>query len=127
MSQDRKASQQIEAILFWAGRKLYARVTPHNTGTEALGGIVTEPLSLEEENAMPETNSTCPDCHAEMQPIKLLDATSLGFTHRAVGHTELAYAAPDAIPSAFSRSVPKAGTVKAKICPECARIILHGE
>ncbi len=62
-----------------------------------------------------------------MQPIRLLDATQPGFAAEGVAHTDLSYAAPDASASFFFRAVPKAGTVKAKICPKCARIVLHGE
>ena len=74
---------------------------------------------------MAELRNNCPDCNHEMHPIKLIDATDQGLGH-GIGHVELSYAAPDAVASQFTRTITKRGTVKAKICPECGRIILHG-
>jgi len=62
-----------------------------------------------------------------MQPVKLLDATNPGLSQEGIGHVELSYAAPDASASFFLRTIPKSGTVRAQICPECGRIVLHGE
>jgi len=73
-----------------------------------------------------EQRNECPDCQCEMQPIKLLDATYPGFGDKGAGHVETAYAAADATAKGFTHSIPKAGTVKAKICPTCGRILLHG-
>jgi hypothetical protein len=62
-----------------------------------------------------------------MQPIKLIDATHPGFDSGGIRHVELAYSAPDAHASLFLGRIPKLGTVKGMICPECGRIVLHGE
>jgi len=69
----------------------------------------------------------CPDCKTEMQPIQLIDATERGWDSGGVGHVELAYSAPDAKASFFTHRIPIMGTVKGMICPECGRIVLHGE
>ena len=76
---------------------------------------------------MKSEKKVCPDCQHDLQPIKMLDATSPGYKHEGVMHTELAYAAPDAAASFFLHAVPKAGVVKAWICPECGRILLYGQ
>ena len=61
-----------------------------------------------------------------MYPIKLLDATNLGLGTEGIGHVEQAYAAENAEASWYTKTVPKAGNVKARICSQCGRIILHG-
>jgi hypothetical protein len=76
---------------------------------------------------MTDERTICPDCQAELQPIKLLDATGTGMGGQGIAHTELSYAAPDSAASFFTRTVPRLGTVQAKICPECGRIILYGK
>lgn len=75
---------------------------------------------------MSEPRKTCPDCDSELRPIKMLDATNLGMGTEGIGHVEQAYAAEKSEASWYTKTVPKAGTVKAKICPNCGRIILHG-
>ena len=75
---------------------------------------------------MTQSRSTCPDCEIELQLIKLLDATNLGMSSEGIGHVEQAYAAANAEASWYTKSVPKAGKVQAKICPQCGRIILFG-
>ena len=75
---------------------------------------------------MPEVTRTCPDCDSTMHPIKLLDATNLGMGTEGIGHVEQAYAAINAEASWVTKTVPKAGTVRANICPQCGRIVLHG-
>ena len=75
---------------------------------------------------MPEPRITCPDCETELHPIKLLDATNLGLGTEGIGHVETCYAAESAEASWYTKTVPKAGVVKAKICPACGRIVLHG-
>ena len=76
---------------------------------------------------MTESKTMCPDCNTEMQPIKLLDATDSGMGGQGISHTELSYAAPDSVASFFTRTVPRLGTVQARICPNCARILLYGK
>ena len=75
---------------------------------------------------MVESKCTCPDCDLEMHPIKLLDATGTGMGGQGIGHTELSYAAADSVASFFTRTVPRLGTVHARMCPECGRIALYG-
>ncbi|MCB9873480.1 MAG: hypothetical protein H6821_04805 [Planctomycetaceae bacterium] len=75
---------------------------------------------------MADKKSACPDCQGQMHPIKLLDATHPGLHLTGARHVETTYAAVDAPPSLFTGTIPKAGTVKARICQECGRIILHG-
>ncbi len=76
---------------------------------------------------MAENKPKCPDCSLEMQPIKLLDATDTGMGGQGISHTELSYAAPDSVASFFTRTVPRLGTVDARICPQCGRIVLYGK
>jgi RNase P subunit RPR2 len=64
--------------------------------------------------------TTCPDCEAALQPIKLIDHT------RSVIDTELSYTAGDARQGWFG-GFPVAGTVQAKMCSQCGRILLYGE
>ncbi|MCL4207907.1 MAG: hypothetical protein KJ000_35930 [Pirellulaceae bacterium] len=75
---------------------------------------------------MSEIQCTCPDCRLEMQPIRLLDATDTGMGGQGISHTDLSYAAADSVASFFTRTVPRLGTVHARICPECGRIVLYG-
>ncbi len=67
----------------------------------------------------------CPDCQGQLVNIKLLDATDASRAGEGVGHVELTYAAPDAAATVFTRSVTKAGVVKAKLCNQCGRIFLY--
>jgi hypothetical protein len=62
-----------------------------------------------------------------MQPVKLIDATAIGWHTEGIQHVELAYAAPDSRASFFFGRVPKLGTVRGMICPGCGRIVLYGE
>lgn len=75
---------------------------------------------------MSEARTQCPDCQTELQPIKLLDATDTGMGGHGISHTEVSYAAPDSAASLFTRTVPRLGTVQARICPQCGRILLYG-
>jgi hypothetical protein len=68
--------------------------------------------------------STCPDCESPLRPIKLLDATETGWSDHGSQHVELSYAAPKSEGNFFTGTIPKAGTVKAKVCPDCGRILL---
>lgn len=70
------------------------------------------------------TNDNCPDCGGDLYAIKLLDATDSTRSGEGMSHVELSYAAPEASASFFTRSVAKAGTVKAKLCSQCGRIFL---
>jgi hypothetical protein len=56
-----------------------------------------------------------------MHAIKLIDA---GHGDR---HRELGYAAGDAKHGWFLRRFPEMGKVRAAMCGECGRIVLHGE
>jgi hypothetical protein len=67
----------------------------------------------------------CPDCSGQLCDIKILDATESTRAGEGVGHVEMAYSAPDAAPSFFTRSVQKSGVVKAKLCNQCGRIYLY--
>jgi hypothetical protein len=67
----------------------------------------------------------CPDCEGELHDIKLLDATDSSRAGQGTGHVELTYAAPDSTASFFTRTVAKSGTVKAKLCNQCGRILLY--
>ena len=70
--------------------------------------------------------TACPECGMEMQPVKLIDATER-LVDGGSRHVELAYAAPDAKASFFTKAIPALGTVKGMICPGCGRIVLRGE
>ncbi len=76
---------------------------------------------------MSEPRTACPDCNTGMHPIKLINATHPGFGSDGIRHVELAYSAPEAKASFFLGRIPMLGTVKGMICPECGRIVLHGE
>jgi predicted RNA-binding Zn-ribbon protein involved in translation (DUF1610 family) len=67
----------------------------------------------------------CPDCQTAMVVIKLIDAGKT--TGLELPHRELQYAAGDAAPSGWTGRFPIAGVVRARMCPECGRITLHGE
>jgi hypothetical protein len=69
--------------------------------------------------------SKCPDCEGDLVNIKLLDATDSSRAGEGTGHVELTYAAPAAAASFFTRTVAKSGTVKAKLCNQCGRILLY--
>ncbi len=67
----------------------------------------------------------CPDCRQPLNPIKLLDATTMGYRD-PVGFFEPRYAAPEAT-EGWLRKMPIEGIVKGWMCPECQRILLYGE
>ena len=67
----------------------------------------------------------CPDCAVELQAIRLLDATTLGFSGNGSGQVPLSYAAVDS-ESGFFGSISPLGNIDARICPECGRIQLYG-
>jgi RNase P subunit RPR2 len=71
------------------------------------------------------SRTTCPDCNEELQPIKIIDATSPGPSDKGIAHVELSYSAPDAKPSFFSHAIPREGTIKANLCPKCGRVLLY--
>ena len=64
--------------------------------------------------------TTCPDCETPLQEIKLID-------HSVEPDRPLEYAAGDAHRGFFLGRFPVAGTVRARMCPACGRIVLHGE
>jgi hypothetical protein len=69
----------------------------------------------------------CPDCGDEMFRIKLIDATGSGISGEGISHVELCYAAEDADASFLTRTIAKAGTVKAVLCGKCGRIVLFSD
>jgi hypothetical protein len=69
--------------------------------------------------------TTCPDCNGSLYNIQLLDATESTRSGEGMAHVELSYAAPEAVASFFTRTIAKAGTVKAKLCNQCGRILLY--
>jgi hypothetical protein len=71
------------------------------------------------------SNPKCPDCPGELVNIKILDATESTRSGEGMSHVEMSYAASDATASFFTRSVARAGTVKAKLCNQCGRIFLY--
>ena len=71
------------------------------------------------------SRTTCPDCSEELQPIKIIDATAPGPIHTGIVHVELSYSAPDAKRSFFLHAIKREGTVQAKLCPQCGRILLY--
>jgi hypothetical protein len=74
---------------------------------------------------MPSERTTCPDCNGDLYNIKLLDATESTRSGEGVSHVALSYAAPEASASFFTRSIAKSGTVHAKLCNQCGRILLY--
>ena len=72
-----------------------------------------------------EPRTTCPDCEGRMEQVKLIDATDRSMGGGA-GHVELSYAASQAVGSQFTQSIPSSGTVKARMCVNCGRMILYG-
>jgi NMD protein affecting ribosome stability and mRNA decay len=69
----------------------------------------------------------CPDCQAEMAPIKLIDMGSMGLV--GGNHRELHYAAGDAERRHWfeSGTYTIEGVVRARMCTRCGRITLRGE
>jgi hypothetical protein len=67
----------------------------------------------------------CPDCDGELQPINILDATLPGYHQEGSQQVELSYSSPDAKPSFFMYDIKREGKVKAKMCPNCGRILLY--
>jgi hypothetical protein len=76
--------------------------------------------------SMSHPQRNCPDCETALQPIKLIDATSLGMGSDGIAHVEMSYATPEAEPSFFLGKIQRQGTVKGFICPTCGRILLYG-
>jgi hypothetical protein len=74
---------------------------------------------------MAKAEKTCPDCRCPLEPVKLLDATTLLIVSPA-GFVEPRYTTPGSTEGLF-RKMPIRGTVKGWICPECSRILLYGE
>jgi hypothetical protein len=69
----------------------------------------------------------CPDCKSQMFPVKLIDATGSGISGEGISHVEFCYAAEDADASFLTRTVAKAGVVRAALCGECGRIVLYSD
>ncbi|MEP6671936.1 MAG: hypothetical protein ABJF10_22430 [Chthoniobacter sp.] len=69
----------------------------------------------------------CPDCRVELQAIKLVAPTSLGFRGEPAAHRELEYAALEATSTGrFLGRIPSLGFVCGFICPDCGRINFYG-
>ncbi len=66
---------------------------------------------------MPRTS--CPDCETPMQEIKLIDRS-------VEPDRQLEYAGGDAHVGLLLGRFTVAGKVRARMCPACGRIILHG-
>jgi hypothetical protein len=69
---------------------------------------------------MPRQN--CPECETELQPIKIIDATSPGPSDKGIAHVELSYSSPDAKPSFFSHAIKREGTFKLR--QRCVRNVV---
>jgi hypothetical protein len=69
---------------------------------------------------MTQQRTECPDCQTELLPIKLIDRSEY---HT---HQQLSYAVGDAERSWFLGKFEIAGTVRARMCPACGRIVLYG-
>jgi len=67
----------------------------------------------------------CPECKAELQPIKLLDATHRISGDEGLAHVPFSYAVPEAKRSLFMRAYPAEGSIDAMMCPECGRTLLY--
>ena len=76
---------------------------------------------------MKERRSDCPDCKGELRPIQLIDATHPGWGSAGAAQIELRYAGVDTPRSSFMGAIKALGIVRGAICPECGRILLHGE
>ena len=76
---------------------------------------------------MTSVRSTCPDCNAELRPIRIVDAAVPGLGMGGLQHGELSYTAPDAKRSFFSGKIKSEGNVKASLCSGCGRILLYAE
>ena len=73
---------------------------------------------------MEETDKKCPDCGGDMRAIKIFDNARYG-SRPTPG--KLNYTAPEAKPSYWTGRFPVEGTVSARMCTECGRILLYGE
>ena len=71
-----------------------------------------------------ENRTECPDCEALLSDIKLVDATGRAMDS-GISHVELSFASPLASQSAYTGTIPVAGTVKGKLCSGCGRIFLY--
>lgn len=71
--------------------------------------------------------TTCPDCEVELQPIKILDATSSGPCDTGIAQVELAYSTPESEKSFFLHEIKREGTIQGKLCPQCGRILLYAK
>lgn len=69
---------------------------------------------------------SCPDCGAPLEVIEILDATSSDLRHQAGGHVRLRYTTPDAPADLLSGDVATVGSVEARMCTGCRRVLLYG-
>jgi hypothetical protein len=76
------------------------------------------------------TTKSCSRCKLDLAPVRMLDATradAWSLSPAGSGNVDQRYAAADADPSFWTRSIPAAGVVRGFICPKCGRITLYGE
>jgi hypothetical protein len=71
-----------------------------------------------------ENRTECPDCQAELNDIKIVDATGRALDS-GISHVELSFASPMAGQSTYTGTIPISGPVKAKLCSGCGRIFLY--
>ncbi|MBA2544355.1 MAG: hypothetical protein H0V17_32230 [Deltaproteobacteria bacterium] len=69
----------------------------------------------------------CGECKIELEPIKVLDATSAGLGGVGAGQVDLQYAPASAGGSWFTATTKGAHAVTCLICPRCRRIQLYGD
>lgn len=67
----------------------------------------------------------CPECSTELRQVKILDATHNLPVATGGAHVELSYAALDSKPSFFMKAIPREGTIRAMLCPDCGRTLLY--
>jgi hypothetical protein len=70
---------------------------------------------------------SCPECKAEMRPVKLLDATHIGGGRAGSTHVDFSYAALESKPSSWTKTVPREGIIMAMLCPDCGRTLLYAK
>ena len=72
------------------------------------------------------TQKRCTACDADLQRIRLLDATAVGLDMKGRGLVELAYA-EGMNELGVVASAPEAKPLGAYVCPECRRVSLYAD
>ncbi len=67
----------------------------------------------------------CPECGASLQAVRVLDATHSLPAKTGGAHVDLSYASPDAKASLFTKAIPRQGTLRAMMCPDCGRTLFY--